>query len=479
MTKLSAAHLSAFVIALLFTANAFGADAKPNWLLDSPELQNHDNKSYSAGRFIMFPAKDHKFVIVKFELTAQNADAKATDELANVQKLSAADKKAVAELAFTGRCFDMSKLALLDATGGRHPALWNTDDTIPTDVVTLTGAVSTEGHDPAHWSKTKRSASKLNKETRERLIKSKTIEANHPDFRTSFSGLLEANQEVKVSFLFQLPDSVSRDGLQVVYGNEPPAPIGGFPVVADANKPDAKTKPDGTPEAKSQPVAGKTGGKAAGGIPNWSMEEIAINPYGGTSYTREQVTLSPVQGNSLVQVSFKLTPLVADPKAVDAYFRLWKSIDRGVFKKTEGVRLFELRHLVLVDTAGNRYGALWNADPNIRTTIYTAEITPNSRSERGTSHWKHTPSDVWVDAEQSFLTRTIRAANGLTSVEYVTSFSGILYAQRAAPLTFLFSVPTTTDFRNWKLEYDSESYLIGAPPAANSAPATTVQPAAP
>lgn len=532
MTK-NLARWSPFVIALLIVASgpqsSSGADAKPdqpNWLLDSPELQNHDNKSYSAGKFILFPAKDHKFVVVKFELTALTADPKATEELATAQKMSVADRKALGGLPATGRCFDMAKLWLVDANGGRHPALWNTDDAIATDVVTLTGTSSSEGRELAHWSKARRSASKMTKEIRDRLIKLKTIEANHPDFRTSFSGLLEANQEVKVSFLFQLPDLVSRDGLQVVYDNEPPAVLGGFPIVAEAGKADAKAKPDskgkpdaGTSDTKSKPVGvgipdgpgdlnpvnapdgkpqpafaagnpdenpkggipnpkGKTSklddGKSGDGLPKWEMADIVVSGY-GNAYSKDQVALSPVPGNTFVQVSFKLTAVRPDTKAIDTYARIWNGIDRRALSKRigDGARFFDMRNLYLVDPAGNRYPAIWNLDNNVRTNIYSAEITSNSTSTRQTSSWKHVPSDIWIDAEQSFLTRTVRAPNGQVAVEHLTSFSGILWVQRPVTLKFLFSVPPTTDFTGWHLELDSESFPITAAQAAPASPPTT------
>ena len=131
------------------------------WRVESVKLKNHD-KSYSAGRFILFPAKKHQFVIVSFRLTGAESDPMAVEELAAAQKLAPDASKALKEtVSGNYRCFDMHKLALVDSEGRRHPALWNTDDTITTDVVTLTGTSGTTGRDPAH------SAGELRKSNRD------------------------------------------------------------------------------------------------------------------------------------------------------------------------------------------------------------------------------------------------------------------------------------------------------------------------
>ena len=419
------------------------------WRVESVKLKNHD-KSYSAGRFILFPAKKHQFVIVSFRLTGAESDPMAVEELAAAQKLAPDASKALKEtVSGNYRCFDMHKLALVDSEGRRHPALWNTDDTITTDVVTLTGTSGTTGRDPAHWTKTKRTAVKLSKESREQLIKAGTLEANHPDFRTTFSGLLEIDQPVEVAFLFQLPDGVKREGLQIKY--EAPAAPGRPATVAHSNQPN---DPNGTGTvAINKPNA----------EPAWDIVDAVLHPFGPT-YTFGQANVRPGDGESLVTVSFKLKGLTADPKVAVNYANVWNNVDRRSLPKLlSAARVFHLRNMALVDRSGRRHLARWVIDDNVRLTYFTSEIFPNSQSTRHSSSWKQSPDSIWLDAEQTFTTRTVHTADGRTFTEHLTGFAGILAIDRQVELKVLFSLPTDIDQQGLKLEFDSVSQPVGTP----------------
>jgi len=426
---------------------------QPGWSISPPTLKDHTSKSYSAGKFILYPAKEHRFVIAKLDLQALQADPKAVDVLATAQKLSDADKRALASKATENqRCFEMSKLWLVDADGKQYPALWNIDDTITTDVTTTAGTLTTPGRDPANWTGTRRRAVKLSKEAKEKLVKDKTIDATHPDFRTSFSGLLETGEAVPVSFVFQLPDGVSRDQIRIKYSGEAPVSLDGQVAGTGSRKPEGTGS---TPSGTARPASAE---------PNWQVEDITLQSLDAASFTRDKVTINPVAGNTLVQVSLRLTALRPDAKAVDVYSRMWSNIDRRAIQMRAdgGMRVIESRNLALVDARGARYVSLWNPDVGIRTHVYTAEVTPNSTSTSRVSHWNGKPSETWVDAEQSFITRTVRPANQQPLVEHVTLFSGLLRLQRPVDLTFLFSIPTDTDRQTLKLVLDSESFAIGA-----------------
>lgn len=430
---------------------------QPAWSISPPSLKEHSSKSYSAGKFILYPAKDHRFVIVTLEIEALQVDPKAVDVLAAAQKLSDADKRALTEKASGNqRCFEMSKLWLVDADGKQYPALWNTDETIATDLTTTAGTLSTPGRDPANWVATKRKAVKLSKEAKEKLVKDKTIDTTHPDFRTYFSGLLEVGKSVKTIFVFQLPDSVDRDQMVIKYSGE--ASAGAKGLVAGSGS----RKPDGAGTAPT--------GNAKPAEPNWQVENITLQTLDAASFTHDKVTINPATGNTLVQVSFRLTALRSDAKAVDVYSRMWNNIDRRAIQlRTDGgVRVIESRNLALVDGKGTRYVSLWNPDVGVRTHVYTAEVTPNSTSTSRVSHWNGKPSEIWVDAEQSYITRTIRPANQQPLVEHVTLFSGLLRLQRPVDLTFLFSIPADTDRQALRLVLDSESYPIA--PRVNTSP---------
>lgn len=398
-------------------------------------------------------------MIVAVEIKALQADPKAVDGIVAAQKLSDTEKRTLSEKApGDQRLFEMSKLWLVDADGKQYPALWHTDDTIATDLTTSAGTLSTPGRDPLNWSSARRKAVKLSKEAKDKLVKDRTIDATHPDFRTYFSGLLKVGDPVKASFVFQLPDSVDRGLLGIRYSGE--AAVGQKGEVAGAGS----RKPDGTGTTLSG------GAKTIGSEPNWQVEDIALQSLDAASFTQDKVTINPATGNTLVRVSFKLTALRSDAKAVDVYSRMWNNIDRRAIQlRTDGgVRVIESRNLALVDGKGTRYVSLWNPDVGVRTHVYTAEVTPNSTSSSRVSHWNGKPSEIWVDAEQSYITRTIRPANQQPVVEHVTLFSGLLRPQRPVDLTFLFSIPADTDRQTLKLVLDSESFAIA--PRINTAP---------
>lgn len=432
---------------------------QPGWSISPPKLTEHTSKAYSAGKFILYPAKEHRFVIASFELKALEADPKAVDLLVAAQKLTDSEKRALSEKASGNqRCFEMSKLWLVDADGKQYPALWNTDDTIASDLTTTAGTLSTPGRDPLHWTRTRRKAVKLTKDAKDKLVKDRTIDATHPDFRTYFSGLLEIEEPIKASFVFQLPDGVDRDLIGIKYSGE--STIGRKGDVAGVGQ----RNPDGTGTTLSGPTKGPSG------EPNWQVEDITLQPLEAASFTQDKVTINPVAGNTLVRVSFRLTALRSDAKAVDVYSRMWNNIDRrAIQQKTDGgVRVIESRNLALIDGKGARYASLWNPDLGIRTHVYTAEVTPNSTSSSRVSHWNGKPSEIWVDAEQSFITRTVRPANQQPLVEHVTLFSGLLRLQRPVDLSFLFSIPAEADRQTLKLVLDSESFAIA--PRANASP---------
>lgn len=447
--------ISCSLILLVLTASlAFPISvpaAEPTWKLETPKLTNHDNKSYSAGKFILFPTKEHRFVVVNFRLTSLTADPNALDQLAALQKAPAV--KLAAEGQGPARCFDMTHLSLVDANGGRHPALWNTDDTLPTDVSTLAGLTTVDGRDPAHWSRTKRTAVKLTKEAREKLIKSKAIDANHPDYRTGFTGLLEVNENADVAFLFQLPETLKRDGLQLVYDNDARVSLDGLP-----GAPLAAT-PEGNGPENANSTSSNANAKAGASIPNWRVEALVVQPYAAGSYSKDQVSLSPVTGNSLLEVTFNLTPLRADPKAYESYAKArgvpYKSANRSA---SDGVRYFENRNLALIDDRGNRHVSIWNLDGAVRTHIFRHEVAGNRTSKHLVSSWNPRPSDIWVDAEQTFITRTLQFPNQPAITEHVTMFGGILWANRPAKMSFLFSVPTTVDHRSLRLQLDTDTF---------------------
>lgn len=449
-----------FVTLFALALPALAEDAKPasegTWQIASVTVKDHDNKSYSAGKFILFPTKEHHFVVAKFELKVTSPDPKAVEKLASIQKLSDADKKA-AEDAATGtqNLFDMSKLTVVDATGKSYAALWNTDETITTELTVTSGTTTTPGRDPANWVRTRRRAVKLSKDAREKLIKEKQIDASHPDYRTWFTGLLEVDKPVKVTFVFQVPDTVKKDQLQVRYGVEAAVSADGQAVAKTGGKQGPNTSAPGALKAVSSE-------------PNWSVEDITWTPFTGASYTKDKVTINPVDGKALVQVSFKLTALQGDSKAIDVYSRMWSNVDKKFIQSraTGGVRVFENRNLALVDPAGARYVCLWNPDSAVRTHVYTASVSPSSTSQTRVSNWSGRPHEFWIDAEQSFITRSIHPANQPAIVEHVTLFSGLLPLQRAINLTFLFSVPTNVDRQTLRLMLDSETFPINARVAA-------------
>lgn len=440
--------------AMMVNAVIAADEEKPvegDWRFESPILKAHD-KAYSAGKFILFPAKEHRFVIVTFQVTATQADPKAVDELASAQKLSNDDKKALRE-SIKGelRCLDMSKLWLIDANGGRHPALWNTDDTITTSVETLAGTAVTNGRDPAHWQRTKRSAVKLSKEAKEKLIKAGTIDATYPDFRTAFSGLLEVGESVEVSFVFLMPESSLWEGFKLNYGGDSVKPALVFQ------------------SGKSTGPSAAAGGTKPQGEPNWQVSRLAIRPYGAAGFSNDQVSINPAQDEAFIEATFQLAALTADSGAVDAFARAWNNADRKSIAKraTSAARIFDARKLALVDKNNKRYPAKWNLDPAVRVSVHTTDIAPNRTSSHSSFRSRGTP-EAWIDAEQSFLTRTTRPANGPPIVEQITHFMGIMNVQSPAEVSFLFGVPKDVDHRMLRLEIDSHLFT-----PEDSVPATT------
>jgi hypothetical protein len=235
----------------------------------------------------------------------------------------------------------------------------------------------------------------------------------------------------------------------------------GRSVAADGTAPGA----GGDPASDSS--ASKTG--TANGVaaePNWQFEEIALQPYGTTGFTRDKISLNPPEGHSFVEVRFRVTALRNDPKAIDNYAKAWKNVNRKELTQRSklGARAFEMRHLALTDSAGVRYQALWNLDEAVRYNVYTAEIQQNSTSQTHQGFWKannaaNTPYK-WVDSEQSFLTRTIRPPNRPAIVEQVTYFSGILEVANAVDVNFLFGIPNSVDRESLSLVYESRPYAM-------------------
>ncbi|MBS0203206.1 MAG: hypothetical protein JSS49_09935 [Planctomycetes bacterium] len=115
--------------------------------------------------------------------------------------------------------------------------------------------------------------------------------------------------------------------------------------------------------------------------------------------------------------------------------------------------MFQTRNLALVDRVGRRYLARWVIDDTVRLTYFTAEIAPNRQSTRHSSSWKQSPNSIWLDAEQSFTTRTVQTADGRTFTEHLTAFAGILATDRQVELRVLFSLPTDIDHQGLKLEF--------------------------
>lgn len=225
------------------------------------------------------------------------------------------------------------------------------------------------------------------------------------------------------------------------------------------------------PGAGGAPTSDSSAGKnsTVNGVaaePNWQFEEIALQPYGTTGFTRDKISLNPPEGHSLVEVRFRVTALRPDPKAIDNYAKAWKNVNRKELTQRLklGARTFEMRHLALTDSAGVRYQAIWNLDEAVRYNVYTAEIQQNSTSQSHQGFWKanntaNTPYK-WVDSEQSFLTRTIRPPNRPAIVEQVTYFSGILEVANAVDVNFLFGIPNSVDRESLNLVYESRPYAM-------------------
>jgi hypothetical protein len=229
---------------------------------------------------------------------------------------------------------------------------------------------------------------------------------------------------------------------------------------------------DGTaPGAGGDPLPDSSASKTAtaNGIaaePNWQFEEIALQPYGTTGFTRDKISLNPPDGHSFVEVRFRVTALRHDPKAIESYAKVWKNVNRKELTQRSklGARAFEMRHLALTDAAGVRYQAIWNLDEAVRYNVYTAEIQQNSTSQTHQGFWKANTATTapikWLDSEQSFLTKTIRPPNRPAIVEQVTYFSGILEVANPVDVNFLFGIPDSVDRESLSLVYESRPYAM-------------------
>lgn len=231
----------------------------------------------------------------------------------------------------------------------------------------------------------------------------------------------------------------------------------GAGVESSENAADASGTPDG-----SAGTAGGPPGNPKIAEPNWSIHKLRLAPHGAAKYTRNAVTLAPTEGQTLVEASFHLTALRADHKAVDRYSRVWNNVNRKdlLGRAKAGVRLLESRNIALLNAEGRHFPAIWSLDEGIRTTIITANFAPNSQSSQSSSSGNVSPTSHWLDAEQSFLTRTTTRFNQPPLIEYATVFAGLLRTDDDFPVAFLFSIPASMELNSLRLSIDNEIFAI-------------------